>query len=328
MTMIIERQGILDTIQDNGRFGFAKWGVNTSGAMDKVASCLANALVGNRMDESVIEMHFPCSEIRFSEDALIAISGAEFSPRINDSPIPNFKPIVVSKGSTLSFKRRTSGQRAYLAVNGSIACDKWLGSSSTNLKIRAGGYHGRNLTKGDSVGVSPSALRFKAEEQVRILPWSVNVQPFYERPERIRFIHGHEWSLLDTTSQKVFVESEFAISPASDRMGCHLVNEPMTFRKKPELLSSGVSYGTIQGLPNGKLIILMADHQTTGGYPRLGHVISGDLPKLSQRIPGETITFEETTTEDAEKILISLEEQLQMMHRSCYRKLQEYYAEH
>ena len=149
MNLIITRAGILDTIQDKGRFGFRHLGINTGGVMDQAASTMANSLVGNDFEEAVIEMHFPAAEFLFTQPALIAIGGADFSATVNGKAIPNLHPVFINSQSVLRFKKNVSGARAYLAVQGGFNVSKWLNSYSTNLQIGAGGYHGRRLVLND-----------------------------------------------------------------------------------------------------------------------------------------------------------------------------------
>src|SRR5690349_13433470 len=147
MSLRITRQGVLDTIQDLGRFGHQHLGINCNGAMDKFSMQLANALVGKSLNEPVLEIHFPSSQILFEKETIICITGADFFPTVNDHPIPLHHPIVVSKKSLLKFEKLQSGARCYLSILNEFKLDKWMNSYSTNLKANSGGFQGRNLLK-------------------------------------------------------------------------------------------------------------------------------------------------------------------------------------
>lgn len=324
MSIQLIRSGILDTIQDQGRHGYSKWGINPSGTMDCYAAQAANILVGNALDEAVIEMHFPSGEFLFGTDALVSITGADFTPMINSKAVPLWKPLLVKKHSVLSFKRRQWGYRCYLAVGGGFEIAPWLGSRSTNMRISAGGLQGRALKKADQVNFRRQLSGAEVFDDVRILPWRVNAQPVYHDAGSIFFVEGREWAWLTSASQQQVLSDPFSIAPSSDRMGCYLQHEPLAVQRTEELLSSGVSMGTIQLLPSGKLVVLMADHQTTGGYPRIGHIVSAHLPKLSQLAPHESLRLRMISVADAEKMLFSLQQELRALQRACLEKLSGY----
>ena len=151
MSIKIIKAGILDTIQDLGRHGYQHLGINPGGAMDKYAMQVTNSLVGNQPGEAVIELHFPASVFLFTQPALIALGGAEFSASINGEPVPNLHAIIVCKNDVLQFHRPLYGERAYLAMSGGLVIDQWMNSYSTHLKANAGGFHGRSLQKDDEI---------------------------------------------------------------------------------------------------------------------------------------------------------------------------------
>ena len=324
MSIQLIRSGILDTIQDQGRHGYSKWGINPSGAMDRYAAQAANILVGNALDEAVIEMHFPAGEFLFGTDALVSITGADFTPVINSKAVPLWKPLVVKKHSALSFQRRQWGYRCYLAVRGGFEIAPWLGSRSTNIRISAGGSEGRALKKDDQLNFRLQLSGSEVRDHVRILPWRVNAQPVYDDAGSIFFVEGREWPWLTLASQQQVLSDPFSIASSSDRMGCYLQHEPLAVQRTEQLLSSGVSMGTIQLLPSGKLVVLMADHQTTGGYPRIGHIVSAHLPKLSQLAPHGSLRLHMISVADAEKMLFSLQQELRALQRACLEKLSGY----
>jgi antagonist of KipI len=327
MSLSIIKPGLLDTVQDMGRNGYSNWGINSGGAMDRYAAEVANLLVGNCKQEAVIEIHFPGPQILFEQNTLIAITGGDFSPTVNDEVIPRWQPVVVRRNTVLHFPSLVQGSRCYISVHGGYCMPKWLGSYSTNLKAGAGGWHGQPLKKGDELPFKENRIYvaglLKEESDVEVLPWRVNIEKIYRYPNEIGFIPGHEWELLSPESKHNFLESNFLIHPSSDRMGYQLKGGPLIMTEHKELVSSAVSFGTVQLLPDGQLIVLMADHQTTGGYPRIAHIISAHLPKLAQLRPADTIQFKLMNEEMAEELLLWQQKELHILQWACQDHLNE-----
>jgi len=332
MALTIIRQGVLDTVQDRGRFGHADAGINPGGVMDRYASSVANSLVGNNYNEPLIEMHFPAPQIMFREDALIAICGADFNPSINEEPIPCWQPVAVKKNSLLHFSKWKWGARAYLAVHGQLECTPWLNSCSTNLKAAMGGHCGRALMKSDVIKVkrgSFSASRLlNGKDSFNVLHWGIPHHHTYKDVQDIHMIHGPEWELMHESSKQTITDASFTIDPRSDRMAYMLDGELLQLQEQFEMVSSGVDYGTIQLLPGGQLVILMADHQTTGGYPRIGNIIGAHLPKLSQLGAGASFRLSLTDVRTAEQMLFSQERDLRTIQWSCLDHLNQLHAQY
>lgn len=319
MSLLVTKPGLLDTIQDLGRFGYAAWGINPSGAMDHYAAQVANFLVGNSEEEPVIEMHFPAAHFEFTENALIAMTGADFTPYINNEPANCWQPYFVPAGTLLHFGQLKWGSRCYLSLRHGFDIPEWLDSYSTNLKANTGGFKGRRLLSGDIIrSKDANDIAFKG---VKRLPWRVNVSEVYKPDPTFLFIKGKEWDWLNESGRHNFDEGIFIIQAASDRMAYTLVGPSLPLQFNEELVSSGVYFGTIQLLPDGRTVVLMADHQTTGGYPRLGHVISSELPRLAQLRPGENIRFDSISQEKAESLAILMEEELSELEKVCSKKL-------
>ncbi len=321
MSLTIIKAGLLDTVQDLGRYGFGSWGINPGGTMDRYATQIANILVGNETDEAVIEMHFPGPQILFNQNALISITGADFTPVLNDQPVCLWKPILIRKNTILQFFQWKQGARCYLAIHGGLEIQKWLNSYSTNTKAGAGGWQGRRLEKGDEINLGESRMYYAGllKEGIELQPlgWRACIRKVYEHPNEIHMITGREWDLLHNISKNDLLTEPFLIHSLSDRMGYHLKGMPLTVSDKTELLSSGVSFGTMQLLPNGQLIVLMADHQTTGGYPRIGHIITAHLPKFAQLRPGDEVRFVMTDIQAAEESFLLLQQEINILKRSC-----------
>lgn len=324
MSLKIIKAGILDTIQDSGRYGYQHLGINPTGAMDKYAMQVTNMLVGNKPNEAIIEMHFPAAVFMFTQPVLIALGGADFSASINGETVPVHRPIIVGKNDVLQFHKPINGARAYLAVAGGLAIDKWMNSNSTHLKAKAGGYKGRNLRKDDEVLLNKQSSFSIGQNDFIVLPWQADVN-WKDDSKEIFVLPGNEWERLTTESKENFTMTSFVITQQSDRMGYRLNNIPLHSLTNDEVISSAVSFGTIQLLPDGGLIVLMADHQTTGGYPRVAHVISAHHSKMAQIKAGDKIHFRITDQQSAEDLLIKQQQHLLQLQNACTFRLQEYF---
>jgi len=327
MALSIIKPGLLDTIQDMGRNHYGNLGINPGGPMDSYASQVANMLVGNCCTEALIEIHFPGPQILFEQNAMIAVTGADFSPMLNDEAMPLWQPVVMRKNTVLHFPKLNAGARCYLSIHGGFCIPKWLNSYSTNLKAVVGGLEGRPLKKGDSLSPKESSIYFagllQEEKNIRTLPWRVDASKAYRLPNEIYIIKGREWDQLTRPSQLNLLDDNFTIHPSSDRMGYLLKGAPVELNHHIELISSAVSFGTLQLLPNGQLVILMADHQTAGGYPRIAHVVSAHLPKLAQLRTSDCMQFRLTSIEHAESLMLEQQKELQILLRACRDHLNE-----
>ncbi len=311
MSLKIIKAGFLDTIQDTGRFGYQSLGINPGGAMDRFAAQLANCLLGKKENAAVVEMHFPAPAILFEEATIICITGADFHATINTIAIPTNQPVAVNKNTVLHFKKLNSGARAYLSILQAFSLQPWLASYSTNLKAQCGGLEGRALKMGD-VFVYPeikAIVDFLRGKNHKLLPFKAQPAPgtatWY-----IGVITGNEWSWLTEESQQIFTTTPFIISTVADRMGYRLQGAELKVNKSQQLVSAAVSFGTLQLLPGGQLIMLMADHQTTGGYPRVGHVISAHLPRLAQMKPMDLFSFKLVDLAMAEQAILQQQQYL------------------
>lgn len=316
MSLKIIKKGLLDTVQDGGRYGFQHLGINPNGAIDRFAAALANALLGKEEIAPTLEMHFPAAEILFQEATIICITGGDFSPEINDAPIPLNQPIIVSKNTKLNFKKWVRGARCYLAALDDLVIEEWLNSSSTHLIAKAGGWHGRSLQTEDVIPFKRKIKHFPLPNNAfTILPWRADIDS--TEITSIQFMRGREWNWLTERAKHTFVTSTFRVTNNSDRMGYRLSGEMMGIAKMDQLVTAGVNFGTVQLLPNGQLIILMADHQTTGGYPKVAHVISTHLPLLAQMLPGASFRFKETDLLKAEQALLDQKKYILHLKNAC-----------
>ena len=273
MSIRIIKKGISDRIIDAGRYGFQHLGIQPSGPMDFLSAKLANTILDNDLNQPVFELHFPASIFEFEEKMLICICGANFVPVINDKSITLNTPIQVYPKDLLSFLQPIEGRSCYLAFKGNLdESKKWLNSFSSFQTT---------LNKGDHFVIHKAP-----EIELSINPFKQNtiqqVQKNLFNEHEIRFIPGPAWNDLDPLSIQALMHESFTIDAKSNRMG-FLFNGPTIHLAAPkDYLSSAVTMGTIQLLPNGQIIVLMADHQTIGGYANLGQIILVDLPRLAQ----------------------------------------------
>jgi antagonist of KipI len=332
MSFRMLRSGLLTTIQDLGRYGYQKFGVPVSGAMDPFALRIANLLVGNAEGDAALEMTMLGPVIEWENDALIAITGADLSATICGMPMPSWRPVLVKKGSVLVCGRFHAGCRAYLAVAGGLDVPCVMGSRSTYLRGGIGGYQGRALQAGDVLPVGrPSdrsiALMEKLERTLSpagysAAAWRVGtayLSPFAGR-RFVRVIPGCHYDCFAAESRQLFWQQAFQVSPQSDRMGYRLTGPRLHLAEPMELISEAVALGTVQVPPDGNPIILLADRQTTGGYPRIGQIATVDIPVVAQIRPGEDIRFVGITLAEAEQLYLAREKEIQELSRGISLK--------
>ncbi|WP_409297190.1 biotin-dependent carboxyltransferase family protein [Peribacillus sp. SCS-26] len=326
------KPGLLTSVQDMGRYGNQKYGVIASGVMDQIAHRIANIMVGNRDNEPTLEITLLGPVIRFEKDCLISICGGDLSPTINRIPVRSWRTLFVKGGSELRFGPAVSGTRAYLAAAGGIAVKEVMDSKSTYLRAGIGGYQGRALKPGDVIPFAPhghlsTAMMENLEGQTRDQPfaemdWSVtsNLIPLHRKDLTIRVIKGKQYNLFDKESKRKIFSEQFEVSPQSDRMGYRLKGPLLRLETPEELISEAVSFGSIQVPAEGNPIVLLADRQTTGGYPKIGQIASVDLPLIAQAKPGDYLTFNEVTHEKAQLLFLEREENLKQLKNGILLK--------
>ncbi|MGP0584746.1 biotin-dependent carboxyltransferase family protein [Paenibacillus timonensis] len=327
MSLLIEKPGLLTTVQDLGRFGVQKFGVIVSGAMDAFALRIANLLVGNEEGEAGLEITLLGPVIRFEQTALISLCGGDLSPKLNGVPIPLWRTVLVPKGSTLTFGPMKLGCRAYLAVGGGIDVPARMNSRSTYLRAGIGGYEGRALTAGDRLTLGEMTLRGShlfgplareaSKETGAVSRWAIfpEMLPKYAANPIVQLIPGQEYELFQEQSHHDLWHEEFAVLPQSDRMGYRFKGRALQLNHSKEMISSAVTMGTVQVPPDGNPIILMADRQTTGGYPKIGQVASVDLPLLAQASLGARVRFQKVTLQEAQRQLLNRENAIQTLRK-------------
>ena len=298
-SVIINRSGLLTTVQDTGRYGYQRYGMPVSGAMDAFSCELANLLVGNDPGDACLEATVAGPELLFTGETSVAVTGADLGPHINGNSIPLNRAVSVQQGDRLGFTGLKSGCRSYIAFAGGIAVPPVMGSRSTYLRAGIGGYQGRALTDGDELPLGEISRRY----HLRRIP--EGLIPLYEHEQTIRIIPGPEAHYFEIEGLRSFLSTEYKVTAQSDRMGYRLSGEVIMHREgRAGIISAGISAGTVQVPGDGQPIILMADRQTSGGYARIANVISVYLTLLAQMKPGDTIRFTETTLDHARQLYI------------------------
>jgi antagonist of KipI len=292
----VEKPGLLTTIQDLGRPGHRKFGVPPSGAMDRFALAAANRLVGNPEGAAGLECALNGPALLALQPCLVAVTGADFTPSVNGAEVPLWTGVYLAAGERLSFAGRKWGARCYIAVAGGLAGSRWLGSLATFLLVEKAGFDGRTLEAGDVLSlVAPAPRPLIAGRHL-----SRRLLPEYSREPVLGAIPGPHHTRLNRASRTVLFKSSFAVSRDADRMGFRLEG-PQLELSGTELLSIGLTMGAVQLPIGGQPILLMADHQTAGGYPVILGVTRAALPLAAQLLPGDRLSFREVGVAEAQE---------------------------
>ncbi len=300
MSVSLKKEGLFTSLQGLGSFGHQRFGVAPGGAMDQAAARIANLLAGNDEACFVIEAHFPGPELVFENEGVFAIAGADLCAELDGETIANWKAHRARRSSTLRFSNRAFGNRAYVALRGGFASpshdlfDPW-----TTRRLTTGATLTGNAAT-TSIPITHAAV-------------SRRILPAYSSFPTVRVLTGAEFHLLSEEAKRTFQNAAFTLTHNSNRMGFQLDGPEITIASHPELVSAAVTFGTIQLVPSGRPIILMADHQATGGYPRIGHIISADLPLAAQLGPGDKIAFEIVGVETAHREMLQLNRDLRWL---------------
>ena len=302
------KPGLFTTIQDQGRWGYQSYGVGIAGALDPFALSAANLLVGNPEGAAGLEITLQGPTLKFHREAAVAITGADLDPKLEGQSIPNWTCVLVPSGSTLSFKGKKSGVRAYLAVSGGIDVPQVMGSRSTYLLGEFGGLEGRALKAQDllAAGFSPvNGLDLVGKS------FPEELHPPYHKNPTLRVVMGPFDEFFSEEGKEGFLSTLYTVTAQSNRMGYRLQGTPITRQKKEELITCGLANGTIQVPPNGQPILLLADRQTIGGYPIIATLIHADLPLVAQSAPGDKFRFSAVSPEEGRQAYIRLRGNLQ-----------------
>ncbi len=299
--------GAFTTVQDLGRYGYQKYGVSISGAMDRFALRVANLLAGNDEGEAAVEATIIGPRLKALEDIRVAISGADLSPEIDAKPVPMWRTLHVPKGGILSFGALKSGCRAYLAVSGGIDIPLIMGSRSIHTRSNLGGK-GRPLSKGDVIKRKDSGIRIQ-ESGTYQLP--EDLIPVYGRQWKVRVVLGPQHDYFSRRGIETFLSGEYEITPQADRMGYRLKGPRIEHKDGPDILTDATPPGSIQVPGDGMPIVLLADGQTTGGYSKIATVASVDQDLLAQARPGDKVWFQRITISEAQRLLAGMEKKVE-----------------
>lgn len=299
MGILIHKPGLLSSFQDEGRFGHQYLGVCVCGAMDPLAHQMARRICGNTTDVASLEMTLIGAQLTFTAPCCLTLSGADMQATLDGQPLVLNRPYIARTGQTLLTHQAVSGTRCYLAVLGGFAIDPVMGSQSTYLRSRFGGWHGRALQKNDHIPFAQSLPDDAGVlDRIQTLLWQsrlylpTTLHLPKSQKETIRVIRSDQWSFFTPQSQTRFLSETWRITPESERMGYRLQGPHLSLQEPKQMLSEAASFGTIQVPVGGQPIVLMADRQSTGGYPKIATVIQVDLPALAQKKPGDVIRFE------------------------------------
>jgi biotin-dependent carboxylase-like uncharacterized protein len=305
-SMHVITPGMLTTIQDRGRWGWQNFGVPVAGPMDPPAHRLANALVGNDASASTLEVTLIGPELSFDDERFVAVTGADFEVTVDGSAPGLNVPFLVSAGSRLRFGARRSGARSYLAVEGGIDVPLVFDSRATHVPSRVGGLDGRSLRAGDRL---PLGTRRARRLSFGKRATATFLEQRNSRPT-VRVLPGPQIGRFTGDALDVLQSAPYVIAPRSNRMGFRLLGSQLTDQTGTEMLSDATTIGAVQVPASGQPILLMADRQTTGGYPTVATVISADIGTAGQLAPGDEISFVVATLREAMAALISQEQAL------------------
>ena len=321
MNLTIRRAGFLTTVQDFGRSGFRQFGVAVGGALDPHALRVANLLVGNDESAAGLEIAFGGLQVRVSDDRIAAWCGGDFEARVGSNAIPAGHVFVLRRGEEFTIDRPRTGCRAWLTISGGIDVPLVLNARSTDLRANFGGLDGRALRDGDELKLDRNSERAKILlERLRNERTAAWKPPHdWSSPARreplVHFVRGTDWIRFDDVMSQRFTNEPFIVSPDSDRMGVRFEAPELKRQDAVDLISEAVAPGTVQVPPSGKPILLLGDCQTIGGYPKIAHVITVDLPIAAQLRAGDAVHFREVSLAEAHRLWVERECHLAQFRR-------------
>jgi biotin-dependent carboxylase-like uncharacterized protein len=305
--------GFFTTVQDLGRYGYLKYGVPISGAMDSFSMVVANLLVVNNPNDACLEITLIGPELQALADTQIAVTGGKISAKINGKDVPMWRTLTVHKGDMVSLGKVESGCRSYLAIRGGINTPMVLGSRSTYVRGKFGGIEGRPLKTGDIIevfSVPPLEACFKMPE---------NLMPHFTNNFIVHVVLGPQVDMFTEKGIETFLSNLYKVTIESDRMGYRLEGPIIEHRGKVDIVSDALLPGAVQVPKSGKPIIIMRDAQTTGGYTKIAVAITPDLDKLGQAKPNDNIRFLEITPREAHERLLEYRKNLSNLAEKLIR---------
>lgn len=305
----IVKPGLQTTIQDEGRWGLQSHGVPVAGPMDPCSYRVANALVRNDRNQAALEIAFIGPEIEFEDERLVAVAGAEFVMRLDGVDVPPNAAFVARAGSRLRFGTRVRGSRAYMAIAGGVAVPPVMGSRATHLVSRLGGLEGRALTAGDRLPLG-EVTRAQTSRRTPRPAIGARLIGVTGPHAHVRLLPGPQREYLSRDALDLLQSAPYSIGRESDRMGFRLEGPLLRHVRGADIISDATPLGALQVPASGQPVLLMADRQTTGGYPKVAIVITADIGVAGQLGPGDTISFSMCTPQDAFAALIAQERAL------------------
>ncbi|MFF2484568.1 biotin-dependent carboxyltransferase family protein [Paenibacillus sp. NPDC058071] len=309
----IERAGMLTALQHLGTTGSRALGIPTGGAMDRYALRVANWLVGNAQEATGLELTLARPELTAQSDMLIAVCGAYMGPTVDGEELPMWRPVFVRRGAVIRFGRAESGCRAYVAAAGGLA-----GKPGARLAAGAAVHAAQPAGRWAAAWLAALALEGAGRRRsaMAAAPWFAPPLAYGGAGDdgiELRAMPGSEYGQFSEAARDGFFRERYRVAPASNRMGIRLSGFPIERESGAELLSHGVTAGAVQVPAGGEPIVLGADCQTTGGYPKIAHVASVDMPLLAQAKPGDTIRFQYITVEEAQRLMLAFEIEMALL---------------
>ncbi len=317
----VKEPGLLTTVQDLGRYGYQRFGIPPSGAMDPYSSKLANIMVDNELNCAVLEITGHGPTLEAIEPVEIGFAGGEFELKVNDEEVSMWESILLDEGDLLRIGNSKTGFRGYLSVSGGIKSAKTLKSKSTYMKGKIGGLNGQGnkIEKDDTIEPEKNPDNFSKRKIPK--KYRPNIQT-----KEIRVILGPQKNKFSEKGIKTLLNSEYKISKDSDRMGYRLEGPKIQHKKEADIITDAIPNGAIQVPGNGKPIVLLNDRQTTGGYTKIANIITVDLPKITQRKPGEKIKFKEIDLRKAQKLYKNRQKRIQKLQKNNLTTNKQYKA--
>lgn len=319
MGIRILKAGMMTTVQDLGRTGYQSQGFPVAGVMDVRSFKIANLLLDNPENEPVLEFTLIGPTLEFTADTIISITGGDFQPTLNGKPAPMYTAIYINKGDVLKFGSARTGSRGYVAFSCYLRVPVVMGSRCTNMKSSIGGFKGRKLQDGDYIG-----FRIKRRYLRYFLSRTLDLDEFDQEDATLRVVLGPQDDMFSKQGIHTFLNSEYTVTGDFDRMGCRLEGPFIAKKENADMMiSDGIAFGSIQVPASGKPLVLLADRQTTGGYPKIATVASVDIPKLVQRKTDHKVRFKAVSVQEAQKLYLRELDELDQMRKKIHQPCKE-----
>ncbi len=316
MGIVFNKGGIFTTVQDYGRMGYQNLGFHVCGVMDRHSYWAANLLVDNTDREAVLEFTICGPTLYFTSDTVICITGGNFDPRINGDPVPMYTAVEVKKGDELETGFCKSGTWGYIAFAGGLDVPVVMGSRSTDVKCKLGGYEGRQIRDGDEIEFlnNVKTLPLMKERKLEIPEYGADVV-------ELRVTLGPQDDHFTRDGLNTFLQSDYTVTSQCDRMGYRLEGPAIEHNELgADIISDGIAKGAIQVPNSGQPIVMMSDRQTLGGYTKIANIISVDLSKIAQCKYPQKVRFVQVSVEEAQRIYMMERERFMLLNARFMKK--------